>query len=149
MPRRCKICEHPKRTQIDKALVSGKSYRGVALQFKASPQAVYRHKKHLQILHVSEQIQKQTKHIGRQRIQAEALYLKIEGLLAQAEAITTKFIENDDNKAALTGIRESSRLIEILLNAFQSSDAIAATKPYPELKITIMPESKEPKNGEE
>jgi transposase-like protein len=44
MPRRCTVCDHPKRQGIDEALVSGAPYRGVAKRFGLSESAVYRHK---------------------------------------------------------------------------------------------------------
>ena len=44
MPRICTICTHPDREGIDKALLDGGPYRGIAERFGASPSAVYRHK---------------------------------------------------------------------------------------------------------
>lgn len=42
--RSCSICIHPKRKQIDQALVSGTSYRRIATQFVVSEAAARRHK---------------------------------------------------------------------------------------------------------
>ena len=44
MPRRCTVCDHPKRHSIDETLVTGAPYRSVAKQFGLSDSAVYRHK---------------------------------------------------------------------------------------------------------
>jgi hypothetical protein len=44
MPRRCTVCDHPKKHSIDEALVSGTPYRSVAKRFGLSESAVYRHK---------------------------------------------------------------------------------------------------------
>src|SRR5215218_3476046 len=44
MPRRCTVCDHPKRHGIDEALVTGAPYRSVAKRFELSESAVYRHK---------------------------------------------------------------------------------------------------------
>jgi hypothetical protein len=44
MPRRCTVCDHPKRHGIDEALVSGAPYRSVAKRSGLSESAVYRHK---------------------------------------------------------------------------------------------------------
>jgi hypothetical protein len=44
MPRRCTVCDHPQRHNIDEALVTGAPYRSVAKQFSLSESAVYRHK---------------------------------------------------------------------------------------------------------
>src|SRR5215218_7820270 len=44
MPRKCTVCDHPERHDIDEALVSGAPYRSVAKRFELSESAVYRHK---------------------------------------------------------------------------------------------------------
>jgi hypothetical protein len=49
MPRRCSVCIHPDRQQIDQAIVSGNSYRTVAQQFAISRDAVVRHRRHLSV----------------------------------------------------------------------------------------------------
>jgi uncharacterized protein (UPF0335 family) len=47
MPRRCSICDHQQRPQIDKALAAGKQgYRSIAARFRISPSALTRHKPH-------------------------------------------------------------------------------------------------------
>lgn len=37
------VCRHPERATIDRALVRGAPYRGIAQQFKLPPDPVYRH----------------------------------------------------------------------------------------------------------
>ena len=44
MPRRCTVCDHPQRHDIDEALVTGAPYRSVARRFELSESSVYRHK---------------------------------------------------------------------------------------------------------
>ena len=44
MPRRCTVCDHRERHNIDEVLVSGAPYRSVAKRFRLSESAVYRHK---------------------------------------------------------------------------------------------------------
>ena len=44
MPRTCTVCTHQARKDIDKALLDGGPYRGVAERFGASASAVYRHR---------------------------------------------------------------------------------------------------------
>lgn len=34
MPRKCTVCAHPQRPEIDKAILAGESYRGIAGRFK-------------------------------------------------------------------------------------------------------------------
>ncbi len=47
MPRACTVCAHESRERIDKAIVSGKSNRTIASQFRLTRAAVQRHKKHV------------------------------------------------------------------------------------------------------
>jgi hypothetical protein len=47
MVKRCSVCNHPSRLQIDHGLVTGVPYRNLAGQFGLSPSALCRHRKHL------------------------------------------------------------------------------------------------------
>lgn len=44
MPRRCTICTHEKRGEIERALIRGEPFRDVASRFGTSPSALHRHK---------------------------------------------------------------------------------------------------------
>ena len=44
MPRRCSVCDHPERQEVDEALVTGMPYRSIAKRYGLSESAVYRHK---------------------------------------------------------------------------------------------------------
>ena len=44
MPRRCTICHHKDRAEIEKALVHGEPFRDIAARFGTSPSAAHRHK---------------------------------------------------------------------------------------------------------
>ena len=51
MPRVCTVCSHPERPAIDRALVQGAAYSGIARRFGLSDDAVIRHKTdHLPVL---------------------------------------------------------------------------------------------------
>jgi len=43
VPRRCTVCAHPQREEIDTAIARGDSYRRIALQYSLSLYAVNRH----------------------------------------------------------------------------------------------------------
>ena len=47
MDKRCSICTHPARTEIDRALMAGESLRPLAAQYGLSLSALSRHTKHL------------------------------------------------------------------------------------------------------
>ena len=44
MPRRCTICDHTDRTDIDHALMHGTAFRHIATQYALSTGALQRHK---------------------------------------------------------------------------------------------------------
>lgn len=54
MGRRCSICTHPKREEIDKAILTGSPYATIAERFEISEAAISRHKNR----HLSETIAK-------------------------------------------------------------------------------------------
>ena len=43
MPRTCTVCNHPKASEINEALLGGEAYRSIARRFGASESAMYRH----------------------------------------------------------------------------------------------------------
>lgn len=47
MPRKCTICEHPQRSEIDAALAAGDPLRNIAKRFGTSTAALSRHKEHV------------------------------------------------------------------------------------------------------
>lgn len=106
---KCSICIHPKRNEIDEALLlSTKPLRTIADQFQVSKSSLLRHK--------SDHIPKtmaETKRAG-EICRADRLLDKLINLKCDAERITEKAESGNDLKVALSGIREQSRIIEIL-----------------------------------
>jgi hypothetical protein len=47
MPRKCSICGDPRREEIDRALLSGKTYREITGNFPVSKSALERHRDHI------------------------------------------------------------------------------------------------------
>ena len=43
MPRRCTVCAHPQREEIDRAIARGESYRKISQRYSVSVPAVHRH----------------------------------------------------------------------------------------------------------
>jgi hypothetical protein len=106
---KCTICIHPQREEIDeKLLLSATPLRTIADQFGVSKTALLRHKAD----HIPTDLvkAKDAKEICR----AESLLDKLVSLKSDAERITQKAEIKDDLKTALSGIREQSRIIEIL-----------------------------------
>ncbi|MCG0276856.1 MAG: hypothetical protein L5655_12020, partial [Thermosediminibacteraceae bacterium] len=47
MPRKCTICEHPKRDEIDRALIETQNIAKIAERYGVNYHALFRHKQHL------------------------------------------------------------------------------------------------------
>ena len=47
MPKRCSVCTHDRRDEIDRDLMAGDSYRTLAARYHLSASALCRHTKHL------------------------------------------------------------------------------------------------------
>ena len=58
MARQCSICTHPRRDEIDQAIVSGEKYRSISQRFDISEAAIGRHKKHISAAIVDAERQK-------------------------------------------------------------------------------------------
>ena len=106
---KCSICIHPKRNEIDEVLLlSTTPLRTIADQFGISKTALLRHKTD----HIPTDLVKAKD--AKEVCRAESLLDKLVSLKSDAERIAKKAESNDDLKTALSGIREQSRIIEIL-----------------------------------
>jgi transposase len=115
MPRTCTICTHEQRREIDRAVVSGESYRGIARHFAVSEDAIERHKK----AHLSAQVVKAAER--REERRADSWVDQIEALLSRAKALLDEVfpekrqdgqkIQPRDVAAALREMRETLLLM--------------------------------------
>jgi hypothetical protein len=105
--KKCTICNHESRISIDETLLRSVPLRSISGQFEVSKSALQRHKDHIP----KELVQtKKAKEI----CQAEKIFSYLISLKRDAEEITKLAQGSDDLKTALSGIREQSRIIEIL-----------------------------------
>jgi len=123
----CTICNHPQRVEIDKALISGATYREIAQRFGVSLDALYRHRKNG---HIAEQIAKvarkkeirQAKQIAaaveekeRHEVASVDKLLKIiEALLAECLGMIRGAAAGDEN-TKLRAVREARETAKLLL----------------------------------
>lgn len=123
----CSICNHPQRVEIDKALISGATYREIAQRFGASRDALYRHRKNG---HIAEQIAKvakkkeirQAEQIAaaveekeRHEVASVDKLLKIiEALLAECLGMIRGAAAGDEN-TKLRAVREARETAKLLL----------------------------------
>jgi hypothetical protein len=104
---KCTICNHERRNSIDGALLRSVPLRAIAGQFKVSKSALQRHKEG----HIPKNLVDAKK--AKEIFHAEKIYDDLISLKRDAERITKKAENNNDLRAALTGVREQGRLLEI------------------------------------
>jgi AcrR family transcriptional regulator len=119
-PVQCRVCLHPRRTDIEAAIVSGRSVRSIAAEFGISRSSVNRH--HLD-KHINRTLQKAAGSplcppARREEIQAlaqsEDLIRYLKGLLGKAVSILNQAESAGDLRTALHGIHEARASIETL-----------------------------------
>jgi CRISPR/Cas system CMR subunit Cmr4 (Cas7 group RAMP superfamily) len=121
MPRRCSVCIHPDRQQIDQAIVSGNSYRTVAQQFTISRDAVVRHRRHLSVA--------ASRPLGSDEIcPSETLLGQLEELRSEAQRLKQKAEQDGDYRAALAAVRELCRIVELVAKLCGQIDSRTETK---------------------
>jgi len=153
MPRKCTICAHPKRAEIDQAIVDGVPYRAIACRYGVGREAVRRHAKN----HVPRTLVKA--HEAEEVSRADDLLARAREYEAHAVALLEKAAEEDDYGTALRGIREARSCLELLarmrgeleremtVNILQLPEWVAvreavyrALKPYPEAREALRKE---------
>jgi hypothetical protein len=128
MPRSCTVCEHPKREDIDRALVGGASNRSVASLYDVSEAAVRRHKaNHLPAKLVMAQAAEEV-------AEADSLLSQVRDLQGRAYGILDKAEGAGDLRTALGAIREARGNLELLAKLLGELDD------RPVVNLTISPE---------
>ncbi len=129
MPRICHTCLHPDRESIDRALVSGESMRPLSALYRVSEDALARHKeKHLSTAMLKGKAAKEETH-------ADDLLSKVRTLEGHANRIAVKAEAAGDFRAALQGIRELTRIVELLAKLLGELDERSL-----EVNILVAPE---------
>ncbi len=108
MPRSCTVCEHPKREEIDRALVGETSNLSVSSLFGVSESAVRRHKAN----HLPARLVMAEK--AAEVAQADALLEEVRELQARTLAILEAAEETKQHRTALSAIREARSNLELL-----------------------------------
>lgn len=121
MPRRCSVCTHPDRLQIDQAIVAGNSYRTVAQQFTVSRDAVVRHRRHLSIGVAKPRSSEQMS-------PSDTLLGQLEDLRYEAQRLKQKAERDGDYRAALAAVRELCRIVELVAKLCGQIDSRTETK---------------------
>lgn len=150
MPRKCTVCQHPDRGDIDASILTGDAFRAIASRFGVSRQAVQRHAGE----HVPPNLARAVK--ARQVASADQLLADLDRLRQDAARLAQKAEDADSYGAALAAIREQVRIIELLLRvagelacattvniradaAWQQlrTEILTALAPYPEARAAL------------
>ena len=108
MARRCTVCDHPQREEIDRQLVCGGSYRKIADQFSLSFGSISRHKDG----HIPAALVKA--HDADEVAQGDTLMDQVKALQAEAVDILAEARAAGDLKTALLGIGKARDCLELL-----------------------------------
>ncbi len=131
MPRRCTVCTHDRRADIDQALVARRSFRYIAGQYGVSKSALVRHHDdHLPAALVKAQE-------ATEAAQADALLAQVVGLKDRAISILDTAEAEEDLKAAIAAIREARGCVELLAKLAGQLQAA------PTFNLVLMPEWRE------
>jgi hypothetical protein len=106
MSRKCCICNHDRRQEIEHTLLRGESHRVVAQQFTVPRGAVARHLKH-----VSAAVTEARK--LREVEDGKNILTQLRELSSQAEQLRARADRAGDYRTALVALREKTRLVEL------------------------------------
>lgn len=111
MPRSCQVCNHPKRLQIDREIIDGKSKSGIASGYGVPAHSLSYHAEH----HLSRQLTQAYEKKG--LAESMDLLSRIDKILSRAEKIFTRNYEKNNmggDTLALKALGEQRSTIELL-----------------------------------
>jgi Helix-turn-helix domain len=110
MNTRCTVCHHPQRAEIEQALVAGVTLREIGKRFDRSKTTIAKHAKK----HVPDAAQKALDAANDRDVEAgDAILAEVEKLKSEARRLQAHAERRKDYRAALTAIRELTRLVEL------------------------------------
>jgi hypothetical protein len=106
-PNLCRACKHEKRTEIDKALLSGEAPRQVSARYGLSTTGLQRHQKHIapSLIKARDKIE-----IGK----ATSVLKFVHDLVEKGKWFMDQSEQKGDLRTAMTGLRELTRMAELL-----------------------------------
>ena len=107
MPRKCSICIHERRAEIERSVLAGDSYRTVAQRFDVSRDAVVRHRRHLAASTPNDLNLEQI-------FQSGTLVEQLRSLSYEAQRLKEKAETAGDFRTALAAVRELCRIVELV-----------------------------------
>ena len=109
MPRRCTVCTHPRREEIDRLLVArGGTFRDIARQFRVGKDALFRHYDD----HLPEALAKAEG--AKEAARADDLLGQMRTLQKATHHILAAALGSGDHRTALGAVREARGNLELL-----------------------------------
>jgi len=121
--RTCTVCNHPRRKQIDRALIASEPEYSIAKKFLVSRDAVHRHKAkgHAGIKRAIERVKKKREaEIERQAdevadvVTSDGLVAQLRDLIAEARSIAKQARRSRNLSVAMSGIDRQARVLELI-----------------------------------
>jgi hypothetical protein len=153
----CRACKHEKRDEIDRLLIGGDAPRRVAARYKGlSTTGLQRHQKHIgQLLKRAyaadpDGLLKKTRDAEEEAIkereaqekaeatQASSVLAFVRGLVAKAHQFTDAAEQKGDLRTAMSGLRELTRMAELLAKLTGELDQRSETNV---LNVHVTPEA--------
>jgi hypothetical protein len=106
MSRKCNICNHDRRQEIEHALLCGESNRAVAQRFTVARGAVASH-----LMHVSAALTQARK--LKEIEDGKSVLIQLRELNLQAEQLKARADRAGDYRTSLLAVREKTRLVEL------------------------------------
>src|SRR4051794_6058773 len=137
MPRVCTVCAHGDIVAINQSLLSGESFRAIALRFALSVDALKRHKAG----HISVTVAKAQE--AAEVAVADDLLVQVRALRGKAMSLLLKAENAGDIRTALAGVREARACIELLMEVEGELDRrpvvnIITNPAWVELRTTLL-----------
>jgi len=107
MPRTCTICNHPKRIDIDAAILRSEPLRNLAKQYGASSTALFRHKTD----HIAKQLAK-AKEVS-EIASATVLLDELRELAENTREVLSRAVKEENGDLALKAIARLERQLEL------------------------------------
>ena len=108
MGRLCTVCTHPRRDEIEAAIIEGRSYRVIAEEFGLKKDAVRRHA----LNHLRKDLIEKAAEVEARY--ADDLLHRLLGYLTDAEDLLERAEEAGDLRTALNGVKEARASLELL-----------------------------------
>ncbi len=128
MARKCTICGHKKRDDIERTLIERQPFRSIADRFTVSKSALIRHHDD----HLPASLVKA--HEAAEVARADDLLAQVRDLRDKALGILAKAESTDDLRAAIAAIREARGCLELL------GKLAGELKDAPTINVILMPE---------